>query len=65
MSASEDAQLWFYRLPYQMPWYKRLIWTLFGERKVGTDGEYKVVAYVFRGITLISSIEVLTDHTTF
>lgn len=42
-----------FRTQCEMPFYKRLIWRLFGKKHYGCDEDYCVTAYEFRNVTLI------------
>lgn len=53
----EIKAIWFQRLPEEMPAWKRLVWRVFGKRLEGVADGYKVVAYKFKDITLIHSVE--------
>jgi len=57
----EIEAAWFYRVPEEMPVWKRIIWRVFGERLEGVADGYKVVGYKFKDITLIHSVE-LSNH---
>lgn len=46
-----------YKLPNEMPFWKRVIWLVFGKRLEGDSDGWKVVGYKFRGITLIVECE--------
>lgn len=37
-----------------MPWYKRLVWRMFGAKRIGVDGDCYVEAYYFRDVCLIT-----------
>jgi hypothetical protein len=36
-----------------MPFYKRIIWRIFGKKHYGCDDDYCVTAYEFNNITLV------------
>lgn len=52
-----DGPFFNFRVAEEFPVWKRLVWKLFGSKRVGSDGDYRVTAYHFRSVTYIAKVE--------
>lgn len=52
-----DGPFFNFRTKCEFPFWKRIVWIVFGKRKDGTSGGCFVSCYYFRGVTYIHRIE--------
>lgn len=45
----------------EMTWWQKLIWRIFGTKRVSSDYGYQVTAYYFKGVTFIYKVEEIRE----
>lgn len=57
----DKTDFWFYRLPPEFSFFKRIVWRVFGKKLTGEAHGFRVVGYKLGEITLVWSIEFIGD----